>query len=142
MQTMYNLPMPVATIRTRIRQEFERHRYVAKLPVTDVLLFKSHAEYQVREESVRETCERGLTISTGDDELLEADYPCYVILQGGKLQRGQETPIKLHDGIPRGAMNHTRRISNTANSITGPQLKQEIACSIVHTIQYTLKEQP
>lgn len=46
-QTMYNLPMPVSTIRTRIRQEFERHRYVNKLPVTDVLLFKSHAEYQV-----------------------------------------------------------------------------------------------
>ncbi|KAL6869518.1 ndufa6 NADH-ubiquinone oxidoreductase subunit [Amphichorda felina] len=45
-QTMYNLPMPVSTIRTRIRQEFERHRYVNKLPVTDVLLFKSHAEYQ------------------------------------------------------------------------------------------------
>jgi NADH dehydrogenase (ubiquinone) 1 alpha subcomplex subunit 6 len=48
MQTMYNLPMPISTIRTRIRQEFERHRYVNKLPVADVLLFKSHAEYQVR----------------------------------------------------------------------------------------------
>ena len=47
MQTMYNLPMPISTIRTRIRQEFERHRYVSKLPVADVLLFKSHAEYQV-----------------------------------------------------------------------------------------------
>jgi len=46
MQTMYNLPMPISTIRTRIRQEFERHRYVSKLPVADVLLFKSHAEYQ------------------------------------------------------------------------------------------------
>lgn len=43
---MYNLPMPVSTIRTRIRQEFERQRYVAKLQVADVLLFKSHAEYQ------------------------------------------------------------------------------------------------
>lgn len=48
MQTMYQIPMPVSVIRTRIRQEFERHRYVAKLPVADVLLFKSHAEYQVR----------------------------------------------------------------------------------------------
>ena len=47
-QTMYNLPMPVANIRTRIRQEFERQRYVSKLPVADVLIFKSHAEYQVR----------------------------------------------------------------------------------------------
>ncbi|KAI9166878.1 NADH-ubiquinone oxidoreductase 14.8 kDa subunit [Paramyrothecium foliicola] len=46
MQTMYSMPMPVAAIRTRIRQEFERHRYANKLPVVDVLLFKSHAEYQ------------------------------------------------------------------------------------------------
>ncbi|PFH56930.1 hypothetical protein XA68_15756 [Ophiocordyceps unilateralis] len=46
MQSMYNLPLPISTIRTRIRQEFERNRYVTKLPVVDVLLFKSHTEYQ------------------------------------------------------------------------------------------------
>lgn len=45
-QTMYNMPMPVADIRTRMRQEFERYRYANKLSVVDVLLFKSHAEYQ------------------------------------------------------------------------------------------------
>ncbi|KAF4970189.1 hypothetical protein FSARC_2706 [Fusarium sarcochroum] len=45
-QTMYNMPMPVSAIRTRMRQEFERQRYVKKLSVVDVLLFKSHAEYQ------------------------------------------------------------------------------------------------
>lgn len=45
---MYNMPMPIAAIRTRMRQEFERNRFVNKLPVTDVLLYKSHAEYQVR----------------------------------------------------------------------------------------------
>ncbi|KAJ4311233.1 hypothetical protein N0V84_010558 [Fusarium piperis] len=45
-QTMYNMPMPISTIRTRMRQEFERHRYANKLSVVDVLLFKSHAEYQ------------------------------------------------------------------------------------------------
>ncbi|KAI5465800.1 hypothetical protein BGZ63DRAFT_114088 [Mariannaea sp. PMI_226] len=45
-QTMYNMPIPVAAIRTRMRQEFERHRYASKLSVVDVLLFKSHAEYQ------------------------------------------------------------------------------------------------
>ncbi|KYK57840.1 NADH-ubiquinone oxidoreductase B14 subunit [Drechmeria coniospora] len=45
-QTMYNMPMPVSAIRTRIRQEFERNRFVKTLPVVDVLLFKSHAEYQ------------------------------------------------------------------------------------------------
>lgn len=47
-QTMYNMPLPISAIRTRVRQEFERNRYAAKLPVVDVLLFKSHAEYQVR----------------------------------------------------------------------------------------------
>lgn len=45
---MYNMPMPISAIRTRVRQEFERNRYVSKLPVVDVLLFKSHTEYQVR----------------------------------------------------------------------------------------------
>lgn len=44
---MYNVPFPVSVIRTRIREEFERNRFVNKLPVVDVLLFKSDAEYQV-----------------------------------------------------------------------------------------------
>lgn len=44
---MYNMPLPISAIRTRVRQEFERNRFAAKLPVVDVLLFKSHAEYQV-----------------------------------------------------------------------------------------------
>lgn len=47
-QTMYNIPLPISALRTRVRQEFEQNRFVAKLPVVDVLLFKSHAEYQVR----------------------------------------------------------------------------------------------
>ena len=46
-QTMYNVPLPVSALRTRMRQEFERQRYVNKLPVVDVLLFKSAADYQV-----------------------------------------------------------------------------------------------
>jgi hypothetical protein len=45
---MYNVNIPVAQIRTRMRQEFERHRYANKLPIVDVLLFKSLADYQVR----------------------------------------------------------------------------------------------
>ncbi|KAL1838008.1 hypothetical protein VTJ49DRAFT_3131 [Mycothermus thermophilus] len=45
-QTMYGVPHPVSAIRSRIRQEFERHRYVNKLPVVDVLLHKSNADYQ------------------------------------------------------------------------------------------------
>ncbi|EEH50200.2 uncharacterized protein PADG_06279 [Paracoccidioides brasiliensis Pb18] len=47
-QGMYSLSLPVSAIRTKIRQEFERHRYVNQLPVVDVLLFQSHSEYQVR----------------------------------------------------------------------------------------------
>jgi len=44
---MYSLNMPVSAIRTKVRQEFERHRYVNQIPVVDVLLFQSHAEFQV-----------------------------------------------------------------------------------------------
>jgi NADH dehydrogenase (ubiquinone) 1 alpha subcomplex subunit 6 len=47
--------MPVSAIRTRMRQEFERQRFVNKLSVVDVLLFKSHAEYQVRSNSMAGT---------------------------------------------------------------------------------------
>lgn len=45
-QTMYSVPFPVSVIRTRMRQEFERHRFVNKLPVVDVLLMQNNAEYQ------------------------------------------------------------------------------------------------
>ncbi|GAB7343805.1 hypothetical protein MBLNU457_1776t1 [Dothideomycetes sp. NU457] len=45
-QTMYSLDMPVSAIRTKMRQEFERHRYVQQLKTVDVLLFNSHQEYQ------------------------------------------------------------------------------------------------
>ncbi|KAI9818515.1 MAG: hypothetical protein M1827_000574 [Pycnora praestabilis] len=38
--------MPVSAVRTKVRQEFERHRYVSQMPVVDMLLFKSHTEYQ------------------------------------------------------------------------------------------------
>lgn len=44
---MYSLNLPVSAIRTKIRQEFEKHRYVSQLNVVDVLLFQSHAEFQV-----------------------------------------------------------------------------------------------
>jgi len=46
-QQMYTLSLPVSTIRTKIRQEFERHRYVKQLQTVDVLLFNSHQEFQV-----------------------------------------------------------------------------------------------
>lgn len=44
---MYSLGMPVSAIRTKIRQEFEKNRYVSQLNVVDVLLYQSHAEFQV-----------------------------------------------------------------------------------------------
>lgn len=47
-QQMYSLNIPVSEIRTKVRQEFERHRYVNQLPVVDMLLFQSHSEFQVR----------------------------------------------------------------------------------------------
>ncbi|KAM3417655.1 NADH-ubiquinone oxidoreductase 14.8 kDa subunit [Cercospora zeina] len=45
-QTMYSLNMPVSSIRTKVRQEFERHRYVSQLKTVDVLLMNSHQEFQ------------------------------------------------------------------------------------------------
>ncbi|PMD28243.1 NADH-ubiquinone oxidoreductase 14.8 kDa subunit [Hyaloscypha hepaticicola] len=45
-QTMYSLNIPVARLRTKMRQEFERHRYVSQIGVVDMLLMQSHAEYQ------------------------------------------------------------------------------------------------
>lgn len=47
-QTMYSLNIPVAQLRTKMRSEFERHRFVNQIGVVDMLLFQSHAEYQVR----------------------------------------------------------------------------------------------
>ena len=47
-QQMYSLNMPVSALRTKVRQEFERHRFVQQLPVVDMLIFQSHMEYQVR----------------------------------------------------------------------------------------------
>lgn len=52
-QQMYSLNMPVSQIRTKIRQEFERHRYVSQIKTVDVLLFNSHQEFQVREPAKR-----------------------------------------------------------------------------------------
>lgn len=52
-QTMYSLNLPVSTLRTKMRQEFERHRYVNQLKTVDVLLFNSHQEFQVHHEPIR-----------------------------------------------------------------------------------------
>ena len=43
---MYSLNMPVAQIRAKMREEFEKHRYVNNLQATDVLIAQSHMEFQ------------------------------------------------------------------------------------------------
>jgi hypothetical protein len=48
-QSMYGLSIPASALRTKMRHEFERHRYVKEIRVVDVLLFQSHAEFQVRQ---------------------------------------------------------------------------------------------
>jgi hypothetical protein len=104
---MYSVPLPVSAIRTRIRQEYERHRYVNKLPVVDILIQKGNADYQVRRgNQIPDTlvCSgQALTeASVGDDELLAPNYTHHVLLQGGELPRGQATTDQLHDRFPRG----------------------------------------
>lgn len=47
-QSMYSLNMPISKIRTKVREEFEKHKYVNQLAVVDVLLFQGHSEFQVR----------------------------------------------------------------------------------------------
>jgi NADH dehydrogenase (ubiquinone) 1 alpha subcomplex subunit 6 len=46
-QKQYSLGLPVSVLRSKMRQEFERHRYVEQLKSIDVLLFHSHQEFQV-----------------------------------------------------------------------------------------------
>jgi len=72
---MYSLNMPVSAIRTKLRQEFERHRFVSQLPVVDVLLFQSHSEFQVYLFNTLQELKKVLNADTyllGNAELLEA----------------------------------------------------------------------
>ncbi|CCE83370.1 Piso0_003945 [Millerozyma farinosa CBS 7064] len=43
---IYELDMPVSNVKTKIRQEFERHRFVQDLGVNNVLLMKGQMEFQ------------------------------------------------------------------------------------------------
>lgn len=45
-QTMYSLDIPIAQMRTKMRQEFERHRFVKQISVVDVLLTRANVEFQ------------------------------------------------------------------------------------------------
>jgi hypothetical protein len=67
----YGLVIPVSAVRSRIRQEFERHRYVKELAVIDVILFKGQAEYQVPQITFPPQRYTGANIVSGDDEFLE-----------------------------------------------------------------------
>ena len=82
---MYSLNMPVSKIRTKIRQEFERHRYVNKLPVVDMLLTQCQMEFQVQEQPIiagARLLNSTNNTALGNPELLEADFPCHEILSG------------------------------------------------------------
>ena len=81
---MYSLNMPVAKIRAKIRQEFEKHRYVNNLLATDVLITQSHMEFQVRPARSLNAQLRvavRLTVWLGNTEFLEAENTCDEILQ-------------------------------------------------------------
>ncbi|SGZ53798.1 CIC11C00000001875 [Sungouiella intermedia] len=43
---LYELDMPVSNVKTKIRQEFERQRFVNDLAVTNVLYAKGQMEFQ------------------------------------------------------------------------------------------------
>lgn len=45
-QDLYELDMPVASVKTKIRQEFERQRYIEDLGVKNVLYAKGQMEFQ------------------------------------------------------------------------------------------------
>lgn len=46
MSNIYELDMPVSNVKTKIRQEFERQRFVKDLNITNVLYMKGQMEFQ------------------------------------------------------------------------------------------------
>ncbi|KAI0463227.1 hypothetical protein LJB42_003248 [Komagataella kurtzmanii] len=42
----YNLDIPASQVRTKIRQEFERQRFVKDLPLKNILYMKAQMEFQ------------------------------------------------------------------------------------------------
>ncbi|KAG4306300.1 hypothetical protein PORY_000288 [Pneumocystis oryctolagi] len=43
---MYQLDVPVSTVRSALRNAYEKHRNVTYLKALDILIFQGHAEYQ------------------------------------------------------------------------------------------------
>lgn len=110
---MYSLNLPVSQLRTKVRQEFERHRYVNKLPVVDMLLFQSYSEFQVYPVATRRTRSGRLSnwiISagrmltermTGNTEFLEADTTCDEVLSGNR-ESDSKIACRFHAGLSGG----------------------------------------
>lgn len=96
---MYSLNLPVSTLRTKIRQEFERHRYVNQLRTVDVLLFFSHQEFQVRYTWAK-AWKPGSQTKTraGNPQLLETDVTRAQILPRGRRSQG-EIAEQLHQRL-------------------------------------------
>ncbi|RLV88476.1 hypothetical protein JA9_004255 [Meyerozyma sp. JA9] len=46
MSNIYELDMPVSNVKTKIRQEFERQRFVKDLEISNVLYMKGQMEFQ------------------------------------------------------------------------------------------------
>ena len=112
---MYSLNLPVSQLRTKVRQEFERHRYVNKLPVVDMLLFQSHSEFQVysitsrhQGNPCREALDgmsfagRMLTQHTiGNTKLLEADTTCDEVFSRNR-KSDSKIACRFHGRLSRG----------------------------------------
>jgi hypothetical protein len=58
-----------------MRQEFERHRYVSQIGVVDMLLFQSHAEYQVGSALIFWKVSRDMRVGLGRWNFM--DFGCH-----------------------------------------------------------------
>lgn len=103
---MYSLNMPVARLRAKMREEFEKHRYVNNLQAVDVLIAQSHMEFQVRPFPASWTTFFGHRtgnwtdeiIGIGNTQLLETAVTRHEVLQkGGRSER--TSAEKLHRGV-------------------------------------------
>ena len=112
-QTMYSLNMPVSTLRTKMRQEFERHRYVNQLKTVDVLLFNSHQEFQVHHGPTRFDSGKYTDNRTGNTQLLETIVTRSQILPRGRGSQGPATK-QLHQRLLGGTL--TLCVINLAES--------------------------
>lgn len=67
-QSMYLLNIPISLLRSKIRQEFERNRFVTDPRAIDVLLFKGRAEFQETMNYWKQKCHVMAFFELGDAE--------------------------------------------------------------------------